>query len=133
MRKIVLVVICSLVLAGVAMGAGAAASPQDDVFRGSWTSTDNDGSHQTLDIQGSGQGGHHAMFLFDDFTSGACEGSPAHVQGAGVVDGDRLVMTGTLTCMPGGNPLRFRVSITFEYNPDTDTLTDDSGVTWYRA
>ena len=133
MRKVVLVAICSLVLAGVAMGAGAAASPQDDVFRGSWTSIDNDGSHQTLDIQGSGRGGHHAMFYFDDAATGQCDGSPAHAQGSGEVDGNTLVMTGTLTCMPGGNPLRFRLSITFEYDPGTDTLTDDFGVLWHRA
>lgn len=125
--------ICSAVLGAVSLGAPAAASPRDDVFRGSWTSIDIDGSNQTLDIQGSGTRGHHAMFAFDDSATGACGGSPAHLQGSGVVDGHILVMTGTLTCKPGGNPLRFRIALGFHYHQGTDTLTDDSGVIWYRA
>jgi hypothetical protein len=133
MRKIVLVAICSAVLTAVALGASAAASPRDDAFRGTWTSIDVDGSNQTLAIQGSGQTGHHAMFLFDDSATTACDGSPAHLQGSGVVEGDSLVMIGTLTCMPGGNPLRGRTSVGFVHDPGTDTLSDDSGVTWYRA
>jgi hypothetical protein len=133
MRRILLVGIFSVVLAAVVLGVGASASPRDDVFRGSWTSIDIDGSHQTLDIQGSGQSGHHAMVLFDDSATVACDGSPARVQGSGLVDGDSLLMTGTLTCMPGGNPLRGRISLGFVYNPGTDTLSDDTGVTWHRA
>jgi hypothetical protein len=123
-------------IASVAGGAQAmsfSAGPRGDVFQGTWTSIDLDGSNMTLEIRGSGQEGHHAMYLFDDFTTGACNGAPAHVQGAGVVDGNSLVMTGPLTCMPGGNPLQSPVSLGFQYNPGTDTLTDDSGVTWYRA
>jgi hypothetical protein len=133
MRRIVLVGMCSVVLAAVFLGVGAAASPHDDVFQGSWRSIDIDGSHQTLDIQGSGQSGHHAMVLLDDSATAACQGSPARFQGSGLVDGDSLLMTGTLTCMPGGNPLRGRTSLGFVYKPGTDTLSDDSGVTWYRA
>jgi len=133
MKTIALVATCSMMLALVAFGAAAAASAQDDVFRGSWTSIDFDGSHQTLDIQGSGRAGHHAMFAFDDSATTACHGSPAHFQGSGVVHGRSLVMTGTLTCIPGGNPFGGRISIGFVYDSATDTLTDDSGVTWYRA
>lgn len=133
MRRIVLVGMCSVVLAAVVLAVGASASPRDDLFGGSWTSIDIDGSHQTLKIRGSGQSGHHAMVLFDDSATTACDGSPARFKGSGLVDGDSLLMTGTLTCMPGGNPLRFRVSLGFVYNPETDTLTDDSGVTWHRA
>jgi hypothetical protein len=133
MRRIVLVGMCSVVLAMVVLSAGASASSHDDEFRGSWTSIDHDGSHQTLDVRGSGQQGHYAMFLFDDSATVACDGTPAHVQGSGVVDGNRLVLTGPLTCTPGGNPLPFLISFGFEYDPGTDTLTDDSGVTWYRA
>src|SRR6185436_9480971 len=61
MRKVVVVAICSLVLAMVALGSAAGASARNDVFRGFWTSVDLDGSHQTLDIRGTGQSGHHAM------------------------------------------------------------------------
>ncbi|MQA91669.1 MAG: hypothetical protein GEU90_15830 [Gemmatimonas sp.] len=133
MRKIVLVGMCSVVLAAVLAGVGASASPSDDVFRGSWTSIDIDGSHQMLDIRGSGQSGHYAMVLFDDSATLACDGSPVRFQGSGLVDGNSLLMTGAITCIPGGNPLQGRISIRFVYNPGTDTLTDDFGVTWYRA
>jgi hypothetical protein len=133
MRKIVIVALCSMVLGEFALGVTAMASPQGDVFRGSWTSIDIDGSHQTLDVEGLGRTGRHAMFLFDDSATTACHGSPAHLQGAGVVEGERLLMTGTLTCIPGGNPLRGRTSLGFVYDPGTDTLSDDSQVTWYRA
>jgi hypothetical protein len=50
-----------------------------------------------------------------------------------VVEGERLLMTGTLTCIPGGNPLQGRTSLGFVYDPGTDTLSDDSGVTWYHS
>ena len=133
MRRVAVHAICSAILAAVLLAAPATASPGDDVFRGTWTSVDIDGSNQTLDIQGSGRTGHHAMFLFDDSATTSCGGSPAHAQGPGVVDGNTLVMTGTLTCKPGGNPLRFRIALGFHYHQGTDTLTDDAGVIWYRA
>ena len=133
MRRIVLVGMCLLVLAAVVPGVGASASPGDDLFRGSWTSIDIDGSHQTLDIRGSGRSGHYAVVLFDDSATVSCHGSPARLQGSGLAEGNTLFVTGTLTCMPGGNPLRGRISISFVYNPGTDTLTDEFGVTWYRA
>ena len=133
MRRIVLVGMCSLVLVAAVLGVGASASPNDDVFRGSWTSIDTDGSHQTLDIRGSGKSGHYAVVLFDDSATRSCHGSPARFQGPGLADGNSLLVTGTITCMPGGNPLKGRISIRFVYHPRTDTLTDDSGVTWYRA
>ena len=103
-----------------------------DVFHGTWSSTDLDGSHQKLSIRGSGPG-IHAMRLYDDSASVACDGFPAHVQGTGSVEGNSLVMTGTLTCQPGGNWLADRISLSFTYSPGTDTLTDESGVTWVRS
>ena len=132
-RRIMLVGMCSLVLAAVVPGVGASASPPDSVFRGSWTSIDNDGSHQTLDIRGSGRSGHYAMALFDDSATLACQGAPARFQGSGVVDGNSLIMTGAIACKPGGNPLKGRISIRFVYRSGTDTLVDDSGVRWYRS
>jgi hypothetical protein len=127
-----LVATCLAVLGAVVM-SGATAAQLGDPFRGRWTSTDFDGSHQMLDIRGAGRTGHYALSLFDDSATTACEGSPAHLRGSGVVDGDSLVMTGTLVCRPGGNPLRFRTSLAFTYDPGTDTLTDESGVAWDRA
>jgi Tol biopolymer transport system component len=114
-------------------GAPAPASPKDEVFLGTWTSIDVDGSHQTLDIQGSGLGGHLVMSIFDDSATTACGGSPGRLEGSGAVNGESLLMTGTLTCIPGGNPLAGPTSLRFVHDPGTDTLTDESGVTWHRA
>jgi hypothetical protein len=133
MHKLMFSVICSALVLIASLGtASDAVAAQDSVFDGTWTSTDLDGSNQSLSVSGSGQGAL-AMFLFDDAATNACGGRPARLVGTGVPDGDSLVMSGTLTCVPGGNVLRFRISFGFEYSPATDTLTDESGVTWNRA
>lgn len=133
MRKATIVAVCLLGL-GTVVPSTASASAQDDVFRGFWTSVDHDGSHQTLTVQGSGRAGHHAMRYFDDAATGElCGGTKAHIQGSGTVDGDNLHMRGVLTCQPGGNPLHQRIDVGYVYDSATDTLIDDSGVTWSRA
>lgn len=116
----------------LATATPSASSATTDVFQGTWASTDFDGSNQQLDIRGSAPR-THAVSLDDDSASVACDGSPAHVQGTGDVEGNNLVLTGTVTCQPGGNPLRGRISIAFTYSPGTDTLIDESGVTWVRS
>jgi hypothetical protein len=112
--------------------ADQAVAAQDNAFVGTWTSTDHDGSNQELSITGSGKGAL-AVFYFDDSPTGACGGSPAHVVGAGTPDGDALTTYATLTCLPGGNVLRSRITFTYYYSPGTDTLIDESGVIWYRS
>ena len=59
-------------------------------------------------------------------------GAPASVNGAGKVDGDKLVVPVTLACTPGGNIFRERIQIWFEQSAP-DTLTDNDGVVWSRA
>ena len=132
MQKLLLVAISSMVLALVPFATDTVASASDNTFQGTWTSIDVDGSNQLLTIRGSGQG-RLAMFLFDDSATTACHGSPAHLQGAGMVAGTHLHMRGTLTCMPGGNPLTGRVSLGFVYHSGSDTLMDDTGVRWHRS
>ena len=132
MRKLLLVATSSMVLALAPFAAETATAAPDDVFRGTWTSIDTDGSNQLLTIRGWGQD-RLAMFLFDDSATTACHGSPAHLQGSGVVNGDHLLMRGTLTCMPGGNPLTGRTSLRFVYHLGSDTLTDNTGVRWHRS
>jgi hypothetical protein len=74
------------------------------------------------------------VFLHDDFTSGVCGGPPAKLVGHGVADGTELLLRGTLVCIHAGNPIpRERIFISFEYDADTDALTDGSGVVWERA
>ena len=132
MRKFMLVATCATALAALTVASPGASSADTDVFQGTWTSIDHDGSNQQLDIRGAAPG-TRAVRLYDDAASVACDGSPAHVQGSADVDEDTMFVKGTLTCQSGGNPLAGRVSILFTYSPGTDTLTDWSGVTWVRS
>lgn len=129
MRKVLLFVCFVLALT---IGPVTAASAVDDVFRGTWTGTDSDGSSVTVTIHGGGQAGRHSAVLFDDAAT-LCGGDPATAQGSGTVDGDTMYVSWTATCRPGGNPFRGRIPFTFEYDPGADTLTDNFGVTYYRA
>ena len=115
----------SAVFAPTALAAGGE-------LAGTWTSVDSDGSNQTLDIMGSGNR-VYSMIYFDESATNACDGDPARVTGPGFVDGDELVMVGSVVCLPGGNPFRSRFHISYDYDAGTDTLTDAFGIVWYRA
>jgi hypothetical protein len=133
MRKFLIIGTCSALLGVLILGLATPASASDDVFRGTWTSIDVDGSHQTLSIQGSGEQGHHSVFL-SDVAGTVCGGAPAQVTGSGTVDGDTLNVLFVVTCPgTGRSPVMGRISFTFTYDPATDTLTDGSGVVWHRA
>jgi hypothetical protein len=119
---------CGAALCAIQVAAMPAATAATNAFSGTWTSTDTDGSHQRLDVRGSGA---HAVSLYDD-AAGVCGGAPARIPGTGAVSGELLTMTGVLVCTPGGTPLG-RVAIEFNYDSSSDTLTDQFGVTWHRA
>lgn len=131
MRSLLRALAGLLLAALIPLAATSSAFAAGGELSGTWTSTDTDGSSQTLEVRGSGA--HvYAMSLVDDAAS-ACDGNPAGVVGSGVVDGDTVLMTATLTCQPGGNIFRGRLFIEFVYDAQTDTLTDFFGVTWYRG
>lgn len=132
MRRISLVSIASALVASASVLAPAQATAQGGVLAGTWTSIDHDGSNQVLEIRGSGQG-TYSMFLEDDSATVACGGDPAMFVGTGTADGNTVPMFGTLVCLPGGNIISGRIVIGFEYSPATDTLADETGVTWHRA
>ena len=121
----------ALVLSSI-VGSPTVAGAASDAFRGTWISTDVDGSSQWLTIGGAGTVGLHSVRLLDDSAS-VCGGSPATVEGQAAGTGTSLTMAGVVTCRPGGNPFRSRITIAFEYSPDADTLTDSFGVTWHRS
>ena len=122
-----------LVLAPVvAVLAPSAASAAPGPLAGTWTSTDTDGSHQTLVVTGSGQRAYSLVYT-DDAASDACQGNPARLSGPGFVEGADLHMQATLVCLPGGNQIRERLSLTFSYDSATNTLMDDLGIQWSRS
>lgn len=125
--------VAAMTVAVVAPVAGAPASAAEGPLAGTWVSVDIDGSNQTLTLHGAGKQSY-AAFLRDDFTSGVCGGPPAKLAGTALVDGDELLVRGTLVCLPGGNPVpRVRVAVGFAYDAQTDTLTDEAGVVWERS
>lgn len=80
-----------------------------------------------------GSGNHaYSMVYVDDSATGACNGDPARISGPGFVDGSDLLMVATLVCLPGGNAFG-RITIGFEYDAGTDTLSDNFGIVWHRA
>jgi hypothetical protein len=124
--------LCVLFALGISLLGGNAVAANDSPFLGTWTSVDLDGSNQSLTISGGGSG-NVAVSLYDDAATTACGGAPARFAGSGAVHGNDLVTTGAITCVPGGNPVRGRLSLDFHYDAATDTLTDFSGVVWRRS
>jgi hypothetical protein len=117
----------ALALAVVATGGGGGGSP----FRGNWTSSDNDGSVQTLTV---GSGSSPSVEYVDDYASTcAANGDPVpvwHGTGAGTLSDDRMVVefgrTGCSTWFTESELFRF------DYEASNDTLVDNLGVVWHR-
>jgi Flp pilus assembly pilin Flp len=133
MRNLLALVASGLIVAALSVGVVSPASADQGGLSGTWTSIDNDGSHQTLEIRGSGRGGTYAMKLFDESATAACGGRPAQLAGPGSVSGNDLLVTGALVCLAGGNPLTGRITVAFTYSPGADTLADEFGVVWHRS
>jgi hypothetical protein len=127
-RRTLTAAACASFALGVATSGAASAGTG---FVGSWSATDHDGSNLSLSIQGGGAG-HYAVREFDD-TATVCGGAPAQVVGAGTADGDFLGVPVALSCLPSGNVFRQRVFISFTYDANSDTITDDTGVIWTRT
>ena len=130
--KTALSIAASVIIAAVGFAVAPSASAASGPLAGTWTSVDNDGSNQVLDISGSGNRAY-SMAYTDDSATSACGGDPARISGPGFVEGEDLLMVGSIVCLPGGNGLRERISIYFDYDAGSDTLTDDFGIVWHRA
>lgn len=109
-------------------------------FLGTWVSIDDDGSTQTATIEVSTDSAVEIVVL-DDFAS-VCSGSSSTMTGTGAFEGDNELVfpSPVLTCDDGsvpealsGPPLEEQLrNFTFEFDPQTDTLTDNLGFEWNR-
>ena len=114
--------------------------PMPSPFAGTWTSTDTDGSSQTMGIQHA-DGDEHEVVLHDDAAT-ACSGAPATVTGTARLSSvtELVVPQPVATCDDGSTPMtpdgqrldEVLTEITFVHDPDTGTLTDSYGVVWRR-
>jgi hypothetical protein len=129
MRKSIVLLLVPLAFLAVVAPAGPAFAKQGSLA-GYWYSIDTDGSNQVLSLVGSGRS-TYSVLLSDDAAT-VCVGDPAIYVGPGAVEGATMTTDGAVVCLPGGNPLHFRVSLTFTYDSGSNTLTDNSGVVWHR-
>ena len=133
MKRAALSLVTTVALVAASVGlTSTAASAATGALAGTWTSIDNDGSTQTLDITGAGHQAYSMVYV-DDVATSACDGDPAQIAGPGFTQGEDLVMVGSLVCLPGGNFLRTRITILFDYDAGADTLTDSFGIVWERS
>jgi len=109
-------------------------------LRGTWVTTDGDGSTPTGTISISSDGVVEIVVL-DDFAS-VCSGAPSTMTGTGRFESDTelVIQAPVLTCDDGtepqalsGPPLEEQLrDLTFTYDPESDSLTDSLGSAWNR-
>lgn len=118
----------ALTLAVVTSAVTAAPS---DPFKGVWTSTDTDGSHQILSFGGNGD--TRAVHYFDAGAS-VCGWPAVNVTatliGQATVSGSSA--TADLAGQCNGTGQSLASTSTFTYDSGTNTLTDTFGVIWHR-
>ena len=106
-----------------------------------WVAIESDGSTHTATFTISGEGVVE-MVANDDYAS-VCSGAPSTMTGTGRSEGDTMVVIPEpiFTCDDGsqpealsGPPLDEQLqNLTFTYDPERDTLTDNFGTVWTRA
>jgi hypothetical protein len=117
--------------------------PADDPrspFLGSWVSTDDDGSTQTMTILAPVDDAVE-IEVHDDAAS-VCSDAPSTMVGTGRLEGSTELVIGSpvLTCDDGsqpealsGPPLQDQLrDLTFVHDPEADALTDNWGTVWAR-
>jgi hypothetical protein len=130
-RKITIIAAVSALLVGLtAFSAGAAPL---DPFLGVWESVDLDDSNQRLSFGGGGAT-RHVSFRDDNATGGVCESGEGWfmARGTGEVDGDTISVVLTNARCEDRTTVTDEFHVEFVHDPATNTLSDDSGVTWFR-
>lgn len=103
---------------------------------GEWESIDVDGSHQTLAIEMISSGKY--SFYYHDSGASICgtdANGPiyaAELEAVGTVEENILSGTGDLICQDGSGTSAGVFTLTFAFDPITDTISDGWGVTWNR-
>jgi hypothetical protein len=117
--------------------AGEPRSP----FQGTWVSTsDADGGTQTMTVSASADGA--IEIVVSDDVATVCSLTPSTMTGTGRIEGGTalVIPAPVYTCDDGsepealsGPPLEEQLrNLTFVHDPESDTLTDNSGGLWAR-
>ncbi len=117
---------------------------EDPEFSGVWVSTDIDGSAQTMEIKGVGDGSVEVRIQEAAWDGAivragkvACGVAATTLTGTGELDGsgELVVTVAAVTCVDGSEPVVSAgelADLRFAREAGSDTLTDDSGVVWHR-
>jgi hypothetical protein len=118
----------------------ASVATSQSPFRGTWFTTDGDGSTVVMTVDVSSEGVIEITAL-DDHAS-VCSGAPSTMTGTGRLETetDLVIPTPVLTCDDGnepdalsGPPLEEQLqNLTFVHDPESDTLADSFGSVWSR-
>jgi hypothetical protein len=125
----------------ILVSEGTPASDPQSPFAGTWVSTsDADGGTQTMTVQVFADGAVEIVVLDDVAT--VCSGTPSTMTGTGRIEGGTalVIPAPNYTCDDGsepealsGPPLEEQLrNLTFVHDPESDTLTDNSGGRWAR-
>ena len=108
-----------------------------DPFVGAWTSTDHDGSFQTLVIGNGPDDTYHVRYY--DFGASSCGINPntgelytASYQGFLTGEDGSLMGEVPVYCITHPPKLLGSYYISYEYDDVTDTIIDSGGVEWTR-
>jgi hypothetical protein len=127
-----------LAMATIAVVSNTSAAPPFAPFVGRWESTDTyDGSHQTLSI-GGGKNAHFINYV--DEGASICgvdeSGDPIYAAyGRSKFAVDDLQLSATLDLYCRTHPPTLVIDdilLEYTYLPETDTLVDNYGNTWFR-
>lgn len=131
LKKIVLIAIATGLL--FALHATPSVAALGDPFRGVWESVDLDESNQKLAFRGTGD--TRELNLHDDnATGGICASGSGWVmlRGTGAITGNTIAGTFDSGRCQDGTPVTDSFEFEFIYDPETDELTDLTGVVWSR-
>jgi hypothetical protein len=112
----------------------------DSPFRGTWYSTDSDGSNVTMTVDVASDGVIEITAL-DDYAS-VCSGAPGTMTGTGRLEGETelVIPAPVLTCDDGAEPQaldggsldEILRDLTFVIDTEHQTLSDSLGSVWSR-
>lgn len=132
-----LLLVGSILMSTLSTSPEAVGGPQSP-FVGTWVTTDLDGSTPAATIEVSTDGVVEIVVVDD--SASVCSGAPSTMTGSGRLDGDTVLVipTPVLTCDNGSEPQALSgppveeqlQNLTFTYDAETDTLTDNFGMIW---
>ena len=112
------------------------AAPDFSHASGHWIATDNDGSSMTMDVIQITDSSYSILVMDDDATMchkyvDSQESLGVQVEGTGTSSGYTLNLY-NVTAVCNESDKSITLDMSFTYDPETDTIIDNTGVLWHR-